>query len=108
MNGEEASAMNASEILSRDPDVMSGALVFKGTRVPVDALFENLAASMALAEFLENFPTVSREQAEGALRHATELVKRGFVPRPELSEGERRHHEVQPSGRPRYNSRSSA
>ncbi|MEF2553645.1 DUF433 domain-containing protein [Aurantimonas sp. A2-1-M11] len=68
--------MNASEILSRDPDVMSGALVFKGTRVPADALFENLAAGMALAEFLANFPTVSRAQAEGALLVASKDLER--------------------------------
>jgi uncharacterized protein (DUF433 family) len=73
---EEAATMNASEILSRDPDVMSGALVFKGTRVPADALFENLAAGMALAEFLKNFPTVSREQAEGALLVAGQDLER--------------------------------
>ncbi|UIJ71286.1 DUF433 domain-containing protein [Aurantimonas sp. HBX-1] len=77
MQDEEAATMNASEILSRDPDIMSGALVFKGTRVPADALFENLAAGMALAEFLKNFPTVSREQAEGAIRAACDnLVSR--------------------------------
>lgn len=68
--------MNPNEILSRDPDIMSGALVFKGTRVPADALFENLAAGMALAEFLENFPTVSREQAEGALLVAGKDLER--------------------------------
>jgi uncharacterized protein (DUF433 family) len=46
---------------------MSGVPVFAGTRVPVSALLENLAAGVSLDEFLENFPTVSREMAVGVL-----------------------------------------
>lgn len=46
-----------------DPEIMSGAPVFTGTRVPVSALLENLEAGVLLDEFLENFPTVTREQA---------------------------------------------
>ena len=46
-----------------DPEVMSGATVFRGTRVPVAALLDNLADGLTLDEFLDNFPTVSREQA---------------------------------------------
>jgi len=46
-----------------DPAVLSGAPVFRGTRVPVDALINNLEAGLTLDAFLENFPTVSREQA---------------------------------------------
>ena len=46
-----------------DPEVMRGAPVFAGTRVPVSALLENLGAGVSLDEFLDNFPTVSREQA---------------------------------------------
>jgi uncharacterized protein (DUF433 family) len=46
-----------------DPDIVSGALVFKGTRVPVEALLTNLEAGLSLDEFLENFPTVTRQQA---------------------------------------------
>jgi len=45
-----------------DPEIMSGTPVFAGTRVPIDALFNNLAA-VSLDEFLENFPSVSRKQA---------------------------------------------
>jgi uncharacterized protein (DUF433 family) len=50
-----------------DPEIMSGTPVFEGTRVPVDALFNNLAAGVSLEEFLETFPTVSREQAVAVL-----------------------------------------
>ena len=46
-----------------DPEIVSGAPVFRGTRVPVDALINNLEAGLTLDEFLENFPTVAREQA---------------------------------------------
>ena len=46
-----------------DPEIMSGVPVFTGTRVPVSALLEKLEAGVSLDEFVENFPTVSREQA---------------------------------------------
>lgn len=46
-----------------DPEIVSGAPVFSGTRVPIDALINNLEAGLNLDEFLDNFPTVSREQA---------------------------------------------
>jgi uncharacterized protein (DUF433 family) len=63
-----------AEVLSSGPEIVSGAVVFKGTRVPVDALFENLAGGMSLAEFLDNFPTVDRQQAEAALQLAAAAV----------------------------------
>jgi len=46
-----------------DPEIMSGSPVFSGTRVPVSALLENLEVGVSLDEFLENFPTVTRDQA---------------------------------------------
>jgi uncharacterized protein (DUF433 family) len=70
--------MEVTDILSRDPDVVSGAVVFKGTRVPVDAFFENVAAGMSLDEFLENFPTVERHQVEALLRLARQDVEAHF------------------------------
>lgn len=45
-----------------DPEILGGTPVFRGTRVPVDALLSNLEAGVSIDEFLENFPTVSREQ----------------------------------------------
>lgn len=56
--------------LSRNPKVMSGAVVFQGTRVPVTALFDYLDSEGSLAEFLRDFPTVSRDQAQATLRLA--------------------------------------
>lgn len=46
-----------------DPQVVSGTPVFRGTRVPVEALISNLEAGLSIDEFLNNFPTVTREQA---------------------------------------------
>ena len=59
--------MERQHIVSRDPDVMNGALVFAGTRVPVEVLVQHLAAGDGLDKFLGDFPTVSREQAVGYL-----------------------------------------
>lgn len=59
-----------------DPEIMSGAPVFEGTRVPVDALLNNLADGVSLDEFLENFPTVSRDQALAILSFSTDTLKR--------------------------------
>jgi len=56
--------------VERDPGKVSGAWVFKGTRVPVKALFENLEDSARVDDFLEWFPGVSREHVESVLRHA--------------------------------------
>lgn len=55
--------------ISVDPEVMSGVPVFTGTRVPVSALLENLEAGISLDEFIENFPTVRRDQAVRVLEH---------------------------------------
>jgi len=52
------------------PDRVSGAWVFRGTRVPVKALFENLESGARLDDFLAWFPGVGREQAEAVLEHA--------------------------------------
>src|SRR5262249_13864054 len=46
-----------------NPEILSGTPVFRGTRVPVEALLNNLEAGVSVDQFLENFPTVSREQA---------------------------------------------
>ena len=57
-----------------DPEIMSGAAVFVGTRVPVRNLIDCLRAGESLAEFLEDFPTVERHQALAALDLARELL----------------------------------
>jgi len=59
-------------IFHSDPEILGGAPVFVGTRVPVRALIDYLSGGQPLAEFLEDFPTVSREQAVAALRLAAQ------------------------------------
>jgi uncharacterized protein (DUF433 family) len=56
--------------VERDPDRVSGAWVFRGTRVPVKALFENLEGGARIDDFLSWFPGVSREMAVAVLEHA--------------------------------------
>lgn len=59
-----------------DPEIVSGAPVFRGTRVPVDALISNLKAGLTLDEFLDNFPTVAREQALTVLEFSKRTLLR--------------------------------
>lgn len=60
--------------VERDPARVSGAWVFRGTRVPVAALFENLEDDVSLSEFLEWFPGVTAAQARAVLEHAARSV----------------------------------
>lgn len=50
-------------LIASDPEILSGETVFRGTRVPVAALLNNIEAGLTLDEFVENFPSVTREQA---------------------------------------------
>lgn len=61
-------------VIHSDPDILGGAPVFVGTRVPVRTLIDYLGGGQPLAEFLEDFPTVSREQAVAALRLAAQAL----------------------------------
>ena len=56
--------------VERDPQRVSGVRVFRGTRVPVRALFENLEDGATVDDFLEWFPGVQRAQVEAVLKHA--------------------------------------
>ncbi len=53
-----------------DPEIMGGTPVFVGTRVPVQTMFDHLKAGDPLAEFLDDFPTVARDQAIATLEEA--------------------------------------
>jgi uncharacterized protein (DUF433 family) len=64
--------MTRDQILSCDPEVMNGALVFTGTRVPIEILIHHLTAGDTLDMFLDDFPSVSREQAVAFLQLALE------------------------------------
>jgi uncharacterized protein (DUF433 family) len=60
--------------VERVPGKVGGAWLFKGTRVPVQALFENIEAGARVDDFLEWFPGVTREQVELVLRHAEQSL----------------------------------
>ena len=55
--------MNREQIVSCNPEVMSGTLVFAGTRVPVKTFIQHLTAGDSLDDFLDDFPSVTRDQA---------------------------------------------
>jgi uncharacterized protein (DUF433 family) len=57
-------------VVERDPERVSGAWVFRGSRVPVAALFENLEDGVPVGEFVELFPGITLEQARAVLEHA--------------------------------------
>ena len=56
--------MKRADIFHRDPDILGGTPVFTGTRVPVDTLVQYLKHGKRLEAFLDDFPSVSRSQAE--------------------------------------------
>jgi uncharacterized protein (DUF433 family) len=65
---------SSQSIILRDPDVLGGTPVFRGTRVPFQALLDYLEGGQTLDEFLDDFPTVTRRAAVHALEHAKALV----------------------------------
>lgn len=58
-----------------NPNILGGRLCFAGTRVPVDALWGNLASGASLNDFLDWFPTVQRDQAESVLRFGYRVLE---------------------------------
>jgi len=68
--------MEREQIFHRDPEILGGTPVFVGTRVPVGSLVQHLKHGKRLEEFLDDFPSVRREQAEAFLDLAeTELLR---------------------------------
>jgi len=63
-----------AKAITRDPETMHGVPVFRGTRVPVQTLFDYLEGGETLENFLTGFPTVSRDLALAALEEAKELL----------------------------------
>lgn len=62
--------MKSSSVIHSDPEILGGTPVFVGTRVPVQALIDYLQGGHSLEEFLEDFPSVSRDLAIAALEQA--------------------------------------
>ena len=66
--------MNLHEVIYSDPEVLHGTPVFKGTRVPVQSLFWHLEDGISINDFLEEFPTVTKQQCEAVI----ELAAKAF------------------------------
>ena len=64
----------SDKLISRNPDILGGTPVFSGTRVPVRILMEHLEAVDRLDEFLEDYPTVSRDQAKALIKRAKGML----------------------------------
>ena len=65
---------SATDIVHSDPEILGGTPVFAGTRVPIETLFEYLESGETLDEFLQQFPSVSRDRALVALELARDSV----------------------------------
>lgn len=61
-------------LIVKNPNILGGTPVFRGTRVPLEALFDSLEGGETLEEFLEGYPSVSREMAVAALEEAQQLL----------------------------------
>jgi uncharacterized protein (DUF433 family) len=66
--------MNSNELIECDPEKLGGTPVFFGTRVPIQNLFDCLESGESIEEFLDQFPTVSREQAIRVLKMSKEKL----------------------------------
>ena len=62
------------DVIVRDPDILGGTPIFRGTRVPLQTLFDYLEGGETLQDFLDGFPTVSRQAALAALEEAKHLL----------------------------------
>ncbi len=71
--------MNTNALLECDPENLGGAPVFFGTRVPIQNLFDCLESGESLDEFLDQFPTVSREQTLKVLETSKEMLLSGYA-----------------------------
>lgn len=71
----ESSEITHGDLFESHPDVVSGALVFRGMRIPVDAFFENLAAGLSLDDVVRNYPAIGRERAEAAIPLAAKKIR---------------------------------
>ena len=66
--------MDLKYLITIDNEILGGQPVFNGTRVPVESLFDHLEAGISLTDFLEDFPSVSKNQAVSVLEIANKLL----------------------------------
>ena len=75
MNLHRRSQSSRDPLFTTDPEVMGGRSVFRGTRIPVEVLFDNLADGLSLDEILDAYPGLSREAAVAAIARAGQTIK---------------------------------
>jgi uncharacterized protein (DUF433 family) len=73
--GRSSDSVDLNTVVSRDPEVHSGDVVFAGTRVPVDTLIDYLKGGESVDQFLSDFPTVQRWQVEAFLDLSPEAIE---------------------------------
>jgi len=66
--------VKATFVYHSDPEILGGAVVFVGTRVPVQSLFDHLEAGDSIGDFLEGFPSVKREQVIAVLEESKQQI----------------------------------
>jgi uncharacterized protein (DUF433 family) len=64
----------SSQVINIDPEILGGTPVFRGTRVPIQSLFDHLEDGVSIDEFINDFPTGSREQAVEVLELAEQVL----------------------------------
>jgi uncharacterized protein (DUF433 family) len=75
MNVQGGKTVSGESLLTSDPEVMGGRFVFRGTRIPVEVLFENLADGMSLDDILDAYPGLQRESAVAAIKMAVAALE---------------------------------
>lgn len=71
--------VNIRNYISIDPEILGGQPVFKGSRVPIETLFDHLEKGISLDEFLSDFPTVSKDQAIAVIDIAGKIMSSGNI-----------------------------
>lgn len=74
--------MNWKQCITSDPDVVHGAVCFRGTRIPVSAVLDNLAANETTDRILEQYPSLTPEHISAAIAYAADLARERIVPIP--------------------------
>lgn len=74
--------MDWKAYITADPQIMHGAVCFRGTRVPVSVVLDNLAAGETAQRILANYPSLKPEHISAALAYAADLARERIVPTP--------------------------
>ena len=74
--------MDWNAFITADPEIMHGAVCFRGTRIPVSVVLDNLAAGESTATILHEYPTLKAEHIPAALAYAADLARERIVPLP--------------------------